>query len=388
MYDSGGWITNLRVSPDGNQAAFLEHPIRDDDGGYVRVVDRKGVLRNLTPYWSSVLGLAWSPSGNEVWFTASKIGALRWLYAVSRAGMVRLIANPPSSLRLMDISRDGRVLLVIEELRTTLKAALADEAGESDRTKFDHSHADDISADGHLLLFTEDAVTAGKHYTAFLYDSRSGETTRLAEGRGLAISPDAKWGLTIDPEDRHALALRQIPSGAVRVISGRRFEYQWARFLRTSEELLVGGRFPGDHLMLARQKVGGELELLQSLPYLDDVVVSPDGSKAAGNLEGEMNVIDLNSRSVQRLVSGQPLMPIAWSADGLSVYALKPQGCNGQLLKLSLTDSKASLWRTISVNGTPGFAGLASMVAAPEAKAYAYSVHLSLSRLYVVDGWA
>jgi len=72
VYSSRGWITNLRVSPRGDRVAFLDHPVRDDDGGYLRVVDKKGSTSLWTPFWSSASGLAWSQPGNEVWFTASK----------------------------------------------------------------------------------------------------------------------------------------------------------------------------------------------------------------------------------------------------------------------------------------------------------------------------
>src|SRR3982751_2219837 len=41
VYCSRGWISDLRVSPRGDQVAFFEHPVRDDDGGYLRVVDKK-----------------------------------------------------------------------------------------------------------------------------------------------------------------------------------------------------------------------------------------------------------------------------------------------------------------------------------------------------------
>jgi hypothetical protein len=52
------WIDCLRVAFRGDQVALIEHPVRDDDAGDVRVVDRKGNTRVLTDDWSSVEGLA------------------------------------------------------------------------------------------------------------------------------------------------------------------------------------------------------------------------------------------------------------------------------------------------------------------------------------------
>ena len=67
--------THVRLSPQRDRVAFLEHPMRGDDRGDVVVVDRKGVRTTLSSDWSSSQGLAWSPDGREVWFTASKVGA-------------------------------------------------------------------------------------------------------------------------------------------------------------------------------------------------------------------------------------------------------------------------------------------------------------------------
>src|SRR5262249_26106396 len=39
LYETTGWITNIRFSPDGNHIAFLDHPIAWDDRGSVSVID-------------------------------------------------------------------------------------------------------------------------------------------------------------------------------------------------------------------------------------------------------------------------------------------------------------------------------------------------------------
>ena len=64
-----GYFSHLRVSPDGQSAAFLDHPIYGDNRGGVAVCDRSGKKRTLTRDWAVVEGLAWSPDGSEVWFT-------------------------------------------------------------------------------------------------------------------------------------------------------------------------------------------------------------------------------------------------------------------------------------------------------------------------------
>ncbi len=212
VYSSQGWLNCLRVSPGGDQVAFLEHPVRDDDGGHVRLVDRNGNTRVLTDEWSTAEGLAWSPSGKEIWFTASKTGAARVLYEVSTTAKLRQISNTPSSLRLLDISRAGRVLIAVDDVRMTMTGAPGVGRAESDLSKFDLSHVDDISVGGNLVLFSEGGAAGGQHYSTYVHDQKSGSTFRVASGRGLALSPDAKWALTVDPQDRTNLTLTSIGS--------------------------------------------------------------------------------------------------------------------------------------------------------------------------------
>ena len=71
---SGGWISYPRVSPKGDFVAFMDHPNQGDDGGSVAVVDLAGKSKRLTRDWYGTQGLAWSPDGKEIWFTASELG--------------------------------------------------------------------------------------------------------------------------------------------------------------------------------------------------------------------------------------------------------------------------------------------------------------------------
>ncbi len=68
------WLSEARVSPDGKEVAFFRHPPNVDDRGDVMLVDRSGEARILSKGWESLEGLAWSPSGKEVWFSADGNG--------------------------------------------------------------------------------------------------------------------------------------------------------------------------------------------------------------------------------------------------------------------------------------------------------------------------
>jgi eukaryotic-like serine/threonine-protein kinase len=40
LFETAGWLSHVRVSPDGERVAFLHHPAQGDDGGEVVSVDR------------------------------------------------------------------------------------------------------------------------------------------------------------------------------------------------------------------------------------------------------------------------------------------------------------------------------------------------------------
>ena len=47
LYETGGWISHPRVSPTGDEVAFLDHPVFGDDRGSVAIVDRPGRRRRF-----------------------------------------------------------------------------------------------------------------------------------------------------------------------------------------------------------------------------------------------------------------------------------------------------------------------------------------------------
>jgi DNA-binding winged helix-turn-helix (wHTH) protein/dipeptidyl aminopeptidase/acylaminoacyl peptidase len=386
IFRSQGWISAVRISPCGDEVAFLEHPVRDDDGGRVRIVNTAGRSRILTPDWSSAEGLAWSPSGSEIWFTASDEGVSRTLYSVSRTGQIRQLSKQPSSLRLLDVSRDGRVLLAIDDMRMTMRAAAA--GTEADISQFDYSHIEDITNDGNLLLFTESGDAGGRHYAAYTYDRRSQVARRFSSGRGLSLSPDGKQALTVDPQDRTSLTLTTLASGRATTLRVPGFSYQWARFL-SGKRLMVAGSFAGQHLGIYYQEIDSPTLLpVPGAPYLDRVAVSPDGRKLAGWIGTRTEVVDLTAGTTHPILPGRLTLPIAWSADGKNLFVATMGHPDYSIIKLDPATEQSTSWRMIVPRISDAFVGLCGVVVAPDADAYAYSAEVNLSRLYVVSGFA
>src|SRR6185295_5609001 len=139
VYRTSGWISHLRVSPDGQSVAFLDHPIFGDDRGSVAIVDRAGKMRVLSVVYESTQGLAWLPSGREIWYTGVKEGggSSRSLDAVTLAGVMRSVYAAPGNLTLNDIGKDGSVLFAQSTDRRGVMALAAGETKERDLSWLD-----------------------------------------------------------------------------------------------------------------------------------------------------------------------------------------------------------------------------------------------------------
>jgi hypothetical protein len=111
LYETAGWISHLRFSPKGDRLAFIDHPLLRDDGGAISVVDLAGKKSDLTERWASAYGLAWSPSGDEIWFTATATGFSRSLRGVTLSGKLRELLSAPGTLTLHDVGAGGRALI-------------------------------------------------------------------------------------------------------------------------------------------------------------------------------------------------------------------------------------------------------------------------------------
>src|SRR5262249_48692183 len=141
-------------SPSGDRVAFIEERA---DGNVVEVVGLEGRPSALWPLGEGERGrgqrpwgIAWSPKGDEVWFTES--GAL---WAVSLKGQRRLLARFPGAVELEDVARDGRVLLTLSQGQTSLMVRAPGETEERDLSWFDGSRVAALSRDGRTLLFTD-----------------------------------------------------------------------------------------------------------------------------------------------------------------------------------------------------------------------------------------
>ena len=284
---SGGWISYPRVSPKGDFVAFMDHPNQGDDGGSVAVVDVSGHKTELTREWYGTQGLAWSPDGQEVWFTASELGLFHYITAVSLSGKQRLVTRVPGSLVMFDIWRDGRVLLARADRRREVMALSDGATKERDLSWLDYSYPADLSADGKTLLFDEEGIGGGVQYgnvqdltyAVYIRNTDGTPAIRLGEGGATALSPDQKWVIIATPSSPEQLRLLPTGAGETQSLTNDSINHQWARWFPDGKRFVFSGNETGRGVRLYTQDVSGGKPNAISPEGVDAqaFAVSPDG---------------------------------------------------------------------------------------------------------------
>jgi Tol biopolymer transport system component/predicted Ser/Thr protein kinase len=391
LFETAGWISHLRVSPRGDEVACIDHPVRGDDGGSVVLVDRSGKRGNLSEFFETVQGLAWSPGGSEVWFTGAKKGSNRALYAANLSGRQRLLSRMPGVLTLQDISSAGRVLLTRDSYRHEAQGRSAGEPKERDLSWLDWTLAVDLSADGKTLLFGESGEGGGAGYSVYVRGMDGSPAVRLGEGLAQTLSPDSRWALAvIHPSLEPQVVLYPTGTGQTRTLPLEGLVTQMAQWLPDGKQILLNAREPGHGLRLYLQDVSGAKPRAISPEGYRTFRrgVSPDGKFAAVTSPDRKPylypIAGGEPSAIPGLTAGDS--PVSWSSDGRFLYVYRRQELPAKVYRLEVATGRKELWRELMPSDAAGVVSLSTPVIALDGQSYAYSYIRTLSELYLVEG--
>src|SRR5579863_3087646 len=388
LYQSGGWFSHPRVSPKGDMVAFIEHPVRRDDAGSIAVVDLAGKKKTLSTGWETVWGLDWSPAGNEIWFSSTRIGYGRYLSAVDLNGKERLLAREPGTLTLQDVARDGRVLLTRDVPRVGMVGLAPGATKERDLSWLDWSAPRDLSADGSTLLFTESGEAGGDNYAAYMRKTDGTPAIRLGDGGAFALSPDLKWAIGGLPRPPVQYYLLPTGPGEQKPLTNDKINHADVRWFPDGKRIVFSGDEPGHGLRLYVQEVsGGEAHAISPEGVNSSLfAISPDGKLVSDvGPDGKVYLYPTEGGE-PRVVPGLEVgdVPINWTADGRSLFVYRLGEIPAKVYRLDLATGHKQFWKQLVPPDTSGVTEITEIMITPDGRSYVYEYARTLSDLYLV----
>ncbi len=394
LYETSGWIEALRFSPKGDRLAFM---LRGADIS-VEIVDLAGAHRVLSRGWKRATqrGLAWSADGSEIWFTVNESGWRTPLRAVTPSGRERLVLRLPNWFRLQDVSRDGRVLVSLLALRTTMRGSAPGENTERDLSWHEASLAKAITSDGKTLLFDEG--NEGFFHTIYVRPMDGSPATRIGEGRALAISPDGRWVASNSVGRGSSLVLLPTGAGEPKILETEGHRFEEAAFFPDGERLLLLATDPGRPVRSFVMDLStSELRAVAPERY-SCRVISPDGNEIVCLGPKREAAIFPVGGGAQRPVPGFRAgeeMPLMWSSDGRSLFVgptLQPghqsssDASSLKVFRLDLATGKREFWHEFVPPDRAGLTSLYNFTMTPDGRSYAYSYLYAPADLYLITG--
>jgi eukaryotic-like serine/threonine-protein kinase len=390
LFETTGSITQPRVSRDGKMVAFLQHPQLGDDRGSVMVVDQNAKARVLSDGWGAEQGLAWSPAGDEVLFSAVQIGSIFSVHAASLSGKTRDVLAGPGGIRFFDATPDGRLLVSHNETRYAVAASI-DGAQQRDLSWLDSSFQPNLSKEGKRILFGEGSGPAGTFYAVCLRGTDGSPVVRLGDGLPYALSPDGAWAWALLEKSPPQVELLPTGPGEERHPTNANIEnYLAMGWMPDSQSFIFAGNEPGHGDRFYLQDIhGGAARPLtrEGLSANAFIAISADGKRFAA--------LDQNSRAWNLCGvedgkcapfpgSREGDLPLQWSADGKYIYAGRGQ-LTQDLWRIDLATGQGQLWKKTVLADPVGTNKVLVDSVTPDGKSFAISYTRNLDQLYLVD---
>jgi len=388
LYETAGYLSDLRVSPRGDRIALFEHPRQWDDRGAVIVVDRAGKRTFLSgDYWGEE-GLSWSQTGDEVLFTASIEGFAYTLYGVDLSGHRRVALRSAGGLTMHDVSRTGRWLVTRDDLRFEISVLAPDASAERDLSWLYASIAPFLSWDGSMLLFDDMSAAAGPNYGVCLRKTDGGPVVRLGEGTSYGLSPDGKWALAVIDTPPQLVIHPTGPGETRRLPRGGLETYQSASWFPDGKSVLFCGYEAGKASRCYGQDVSGGPPRPVTPEGTTGCRVSPDGLQILYSKPGGTWLVQSAGGGTAQAVPGLATddQVIRWSADGSSVYVFRAANVPCRLERLDLASGRRVLVREVAPADRTGVFRITGAALTDDTRSYAYSYQRMTSQLFVVEG--
>jgi len=386
--------------------------VRAEDGRLV-LLDREGGSRVL--WGGDAWGHAWAPGGDELWFTTyDGPGLTNWtLRAVDLAGRERVVHRFDSPAGLADISRDGRVLVLLWRNVSSVEVVEADGVVR----QFPPGWGPILSPDGRFLggSFHGDASTSVAVDAHRLFDVRTGRSIQLdAGGAGwtasgtdpssplLDLTEGARRALILEGGTSPRLLDVTVGTGDARVVPLGDVTPSAGRWLPDGHTLLACGAAPGEeerlYILGPDERVPRALTPPGVTGYSInptyrgewDARPSPDGRWVAvpeGRRIRLYSVAGTGSRDVAGEVGWDRLL--GWTEDGGSLLLRRDPAAiavPALLYRLEIASGRQHDWTRLVPGDRLGLLSIRSVSLGRHGRVQAFARPASLHTATIVDG--
>jgi Tol biopolymer transport system component len=390
LAETGGYFSNPRFSPKGDRIAFFEHPLKFDDRGSVAVVDLSGKKTVLSTGHAAEEGLAWSPDGKEILFSAGAAYDRFEIYGVTLDGRLHSAAQSAGGITILDVAADGRWIASRDDIWREMQVLAPGQDRERNLVWLELSYPVALTPDGRTLLFTEESASAGSSYSTCIRQTDGSPVVRLGDGAAFDISRDGKWVLSNLPTEP-AQQLVIYPTGAgqpIKLDRGGLVSNESAVFLPDDRRILVCGHEDGHAVRCYVQDIPGGKPRPVTPEGTTSGFVSPDGKEVVVNeAGGTLRIFPLDggkSRSVPGTIADEGV--VRWSTDGKTLLVANYSSVPTVVEKLDPATGRREPYATLGPSDMTGAIQISSIALSDDGRSRAYGVRRLASHLFLMSG--
>ena len=377
---------DVRVAPDGQRLALVGRRA-------VVVLDRSGNKTTLSSGWGELITIAWSPSGQEVWFAAEPRANDRspWtVRAVSLAGEERVVFySAGTALAILDVFRDGRALIATHAGKMGCSCLPPGQVQPRELAWLDGSAPEALSADGRTVLLSELLSGAGKSGSTYVRQTDGSDAVRLGEGYGEDLSPDGKWVLTTEVPTRQHWILLPTGAGSPRTLPpGPLVGRGEANFLPDGRRIVFGGNEKDRRGRIYLQDIdSGSIRAISPEGVGTAALATPDGRHVFGWTGGRLFKYAVDEGAPVPLPFLNPDdRPVQSSPDGSVLYVWRTDAWPPAVDRVNTATGEREPWKIIQPADPVGVDSVIRILITPDGRSYCHDYVRFLSGLFIVEG--
>jgi hypothetical protein len=305
-------------------------------------------------------------------------------------GKQRPLLELPGSVVLMDVFRDGRVLVQTQTRRRELNGIIDGEPRERDFSWLDWTFPNDITPDGKTFLFHESGVGGGKDFKMFLRNIDGSPPVLMGAGNNGVFSPDAKKVLNGEAHSPAQLFLYPVGPGQTRQVTNDVLDHADFAWMRDGTSLIFFGSEPGHAPRFYLQDLEGGRPKPISPEGFDstNTPLSSDGKYLVVNCQDRLPCLFPIAGGEPRPIPGVGIedSPIQWTADGKSIFMFRAGAMPANVERVDIQTGKRTPWKSLAPADRAGVHGVTVIKMTPDARVCLYSYLRTFSDLYLVSG--